>query len=121
MGNSIKLVINNNENLYKMINFSIEETPTFNILFRNTGHLTNSRTFEVFNAGSWGVPYAFDLWDLSDAKVRDWYIYINGEWIWFSGERGPCCYVWQKEGRHGIKVVHDKNENDSTSYYFDIK
>ncbi len=114
---AIKLVINNNPNLYKIINFNISRSP----VFLSTVYGTDWQGVEC---GGWdsyirtpndNLPFRIGLWDLADdVYARSWYIWNdNAGWVLFSNERGPICELW-RPGSHSIKLVYNNNPEQYT-------
>ena len=125
---AVKVVINNNPNLYKIMSFSVKSPPKFNIKFRNTQELRS--TTDVYTNGSFTLgfydtslngEYVFDLWDVNDVTSRSWYVWDDStsSWVLFSTERGPSCHLW-REGDHAIKLVYNDDPNLYAIYTFTI-
>lgn len=128
---TVKLVINRNPNLYKIISFSVAEYPEFTMSVPNS-YSSDYRSYGSYNSSynnndviitkSGGVPYTINLWDdNNDAYARAWYIWDDAQgWVWFSDAKGPSCNLWSA-GSKAIKLVQNNNPELYTIFSFTIK
>ncbi|MBQ4110849.1 MAG: hypothetical protein IJC74_08210 [Clostridia bacterium] len=128
---TVKLVINRNPNLYKIVSFSVAEYPEFTMSIPNS-YSSDYRSYGSYNSyynnndviitKSGGLPYTINLWDdNNDAYARAWYIWDDAQgWVWFSDAKGPSCNLWSA-GSKAIKLVHNNNPELYTIFSFTIK
>ena len=127
---TIKLVVNKNPNLYKIISFSVAEQPEFIMSVPNSYSAdymsynlydSNYNNEDVIIVKNGKIPYTVSLWDKStSAESRAWYIWDDERgWVWFSDEKGPSCDLWS-EGSKAIKLVHNNNPELYTIFAFTI-
>ncbi len=105
-GASIKLVINENEDLYAMESFRVALSPgSIGVCAYETGASktvmpTGKDSEEIcFTLDSLlpigDVPANIALWDYTECEDRAWSIWDGEEWVTFSYDRGPLCQIWQ--------------------------
>lgn len=111
----IKLVINNDENIYSIKTFEFD-IPKIAVTCYNTGETKYSdNELLSFATDEMTPPFKFALWDFADAYgERNWYMWSDeyGAWEFLSNERGPILDTLSK---HPVCIKVEYN-NDSFNY-----
>ena len=111
----IKLVINNNENIYdiKVLEFDI---PKIAVTCYNTGETKYSdKELLTFATEDMTAPFKLALWDFADGhEAYNWYIWSDeyGKWEFLSNERGAIIDTLSK---HAI-CLKTEYDNDPFNY-----
>lgn len=138
-GASVKLVINDNPDLYAMESFRVALSPGMvgmhayetgaSASAMPTGKDTGKVCFTLESALPIGdVPANIGLWDYTECDDRAWSIWDGEEWVTFSYDRGPLCQLWRTgvnyirlsyphaEAIYAIEVNTEKTGGDDVVY-----
>lgn len=127
-GASIKLVINDNEELYAMESFRVALSPGEVGMYayergtpktvKPTGKNDDNVCFTLESVLPIGdVPANIALWDYTECDDRAWSIWDGEDWVTFSYDRGPLCQIW----RTGISYIRLSYPDAEAVYAIEIK
>lgn len=127
-GAAIKLVINENEELYAMESFRVALSPGAIGVYAYetgtpktvmpTGMDSGKICFTLDSVLPIGdVPANIGLWDYTEGEDRAWSIWDGEEWIIFSYDRGPLCQIW----RTGVSYIRLSYPDAEAIYAIEIK
>lgn len=119
-GASVKLVINDNEDLYAMESFRVALSPGAvgmyayeNGMLKTvmpTGKQAEKPCFVLeSNLPIGDVPANIGLWDFTESDDRAWSIWDGEDWVTFSYDRGPLCQIW-KTGTTYVRLSYPDAE-----------